>query len=307
MAASTIQSRLAALLGSAWHVNPVAFLNQLAMEIEGGQGDDAAGVNPAITNIATVGAGVLTAAALAGGVVNRTGSTAAYSDATDTAAAIIAALANQNVGTSQFVYLINDTAYAQTVTGGTGVTVSGNAIIAPFSVGEFLLTIASATTATLAAVGAEALTTAGLLNSQISTAGVGNGADTSEDTLFTFTLPANMMGAVASGVRMTVYGAVGPGTNVKTLRLHFGTGVTFAVGLGTIASQGFKAVLDVFNGSAVSLQLAQGIAQIGSTLITSPVLPGAEPQTAGVVMKATGQAVAINDIVANMFEVDALG
>lgn len=144
------------------------------------------------------------------------------------------------------------------------------------------------------------------LNAQKSLAGVGSTADTAETTLFTYSLPANSLAKFNRGVRVTVEGAAGAGNNTKTLRVKFGSGVAFNVGLGTIANQGFRAVLDVFKGSAVSLQMAQGIAQLGSSAVASPVLPGAEDETAAIVIKATGQGVAVNDVVGNLYAVDAL-
>lgn len=84
--------------------------------------------NPAISNIATVGAGTLTAGALGSGIIQRTGPTGAYSDATDTAANILAGpMAGANVGDSITCIISNQVAYAQTITAGTGVTLVTNA------------------------------------------------------------------------------------------------------------------------------------------------------------------------------------
>lgn len=77
------------------------------------------------TPITTVGAGTLTAAAIVGGIITRTGSTAAFSDATDTAANIIAALPNSGVGETWWLTINNETAFAETLTNGSGVTLSG--------------------------------------------------------------------------------------------------------------------------------------------------------------------------------------
>ena len=78
------------------------------------------------TTISTVGAGVLTAAALVGGVISRTGPVAGYTDTTDTATNIIAAIPNAQVGTSFKVRILNTVAFAATApTAGTGVTITG--------------------------------------------------------------------------------------------------------------------------------------------------------------------------------------
>lgn len=76
--------------------------------------------------IATVGAGVLTAAALVSGVILRSGPTAAYIDTTDTATAIIAALGDSAVVGQSFDFShVNGVAFACTVAAGVGVTLAG--------------------------------------------------------------------------------------------------------------------------------------------------------------------------------------
>jgi hypothetical protein len=108
-------------------------------------------VNTALT---TVGAGAITAAALRGGTITRTGPTAAAADTTPTAAVLIAALpTGAKVGMAWMVRYVNQTAWPITITGDTGVTVSGTAIVPPFSVGEFLVTYATATTVTVYGIG----------------------------------------------------------------------------------------------------------------------------------------------------------
>lgn len=110
------------------------------------------------TAISTVGAGTLTAAALVGGVITRSGSTAAFSDATDTAIAIVAALAAYVANESQLVYIRNTTSFDQTITAGAGVTLSGTMVVPGQSVGVYLMTITSATAVTLLRVGVQILT-----------------------------------------------------------------------------------------------------------------------------------------------------
>ena len=85
------------------------------------------------TNITTVGAGTLTAAAIVSRLITRSGSTAAYSDATDTAAAIIAALPAAVVGQSFQLVIKNTVGFNETITAGSGVTLSGAPSL-PFSI-----------------------------------------------------------------------------------------------------------------------------------------------------------------------------
>lgn len=93
------------------------------------------------TSIATVGNGTLTAAALVGGQIARTGPTGAYTDTTDTAAAIVTALGPFDSGATFTVRLRNSTSFPQTIAGGTGVTWSAVTVIPPWSVGTFFGTV----------------------------------------------------------------------------------------------------------------------------------------------------------------------
>jgi hypothetical protein len=94
-------------------------------------GTSAAIVDTAIT---TVGNGTLTAASLVGGQITRTGPVASYTDTTDTAAAILAALPEFVSGATFFIRIKNATAYTQTLAAGSGVTLPLTIINAPFSV-----------------------------------------------------------------------------------------------------------------------------------------------------------------------------
>lgn len=100
------------------------------------------------TSIATVGNGTLTAAGLVGGQIVRTGPVAAYSDATDTAAAIVAALPGGIAQGSFTIQIKNATAFPQTITAGSGVTLPITVVIPPFSAGMYTGTIQSATAVT---------------------------------------------------------------------------------------------------------------------------------------------------------------
>lgn len=101
-----------------------------------------------VTPITTVGNGTLTAAGIVGGEIIRTGPVAAFSDATDTAAAIIAALPGAVVGSSFTVLIKNATIYTQTITAGTGVTLPSTVIVPAYSVIEYNITVSTASTLT---------------------------------------------------------------------------------------------------------------------------------------------------------------
>lgn len=99
------------------------------------------------TAITTVGNGTLTAAGLVGGQITRTGPTGNFSDTTDTAANITAALPSG--AQAVLARIKNATAFTQTITAGSGVTLPPTVIIPPFSVGNYEITVQSATAVTL--------------------------------------------------------------------------------------------------------------------------------------------------------------
>lgn len=110
-----------------------------ALASSGGAGET---INTAIT---TVGAGTLTGAAITGGVITRTGPVAAYTDTTDTAVNIVAAIGAPFVGQSFFINIKNGVNFTQTLAAGSGVTFSGSVVIPPSSVGRYLVTLTSLT------------------------------------------------------------------------------------------------------------------------------------------------------------------
>jgi hypothetical protein len=130
---------------------------------------DVVGGAEVVGALATVGAGTLTAALLTGGILNRTGPTGAFTDTTDTAANIIAALvANYPYSTSAQNGLssgvavqagltfrlryINTVAFAMTLSAGSGVTITANGNVSASSVKDYLLTVTNGTPSQVFAV-----------------------------------------------------------------------------------------------------------------------------------------------------------
>lgn len=117
---------------------------------------DAIGFNSVASSATSVTA---TAAAVTGGILNRTGSPGGgVTETTPTAAQIIAALPNTIPldGTYQFKfrYINNNLGQTVTWTGGSGVTVTGTATIGTNAWREFLLTVDSPTAVTFTNLGA---------------------------------------------------------------------------------------------------------------------------------------------------------
>lgn len=103
--------------------------------------------DPQIMNVDA--ASTITVANMAGGLIIRTTAATNRIDTTPTAAAIIAAYPEMDVGESFIVTISNQTAVTITIAGGAGVTASGNLVIAATSMRLFMFTKTSATTMTL--------------------------------------------------------------------------------------------------------------------------------------------------------------
>lgn len=124
-----------------------------------------------VTTISTVGNGVLTAAGLTSDILIRQGPVAAFSDTTDTAAAIIAAFPSSSaVGTANDVIIKNATSFPMTILAGVGVTLPATFIIPPWSAGEYAVQISSATAVTLVHISTNPLATGQNLSNPATTA-----------------------------------------------------------------------------------------------------------------------------------------
>lgn len=94
----------------------------------------------------TVGASTITAAQMLTGDIIRSGSTAAYTDTTDTAANIIASIPNAIVGVGYELTIANTVAFDDTIAAGAGVTLAGTTLISASSSRKFVVTITDVTT-----------------------------------------------------------------------------------------------------------------------------------------------------------------
>lgn len=115
------------------------------------------------TNVATVGAGTLLAAALLGGLITRTGPVAAFTDTTDTAAAIVTAIGQFSLNGTFLTTYKNSTAFAATLAAGAGVTLPLTNVVGPFQEIAMFGTIGGTTaapTVTFTHLGTSSLATA---------------------------------------------------------------------------------------------------------------------------------------------------
>lgn len=164
------------------------------------------GLTPDIINtaITTVGNGSLTAAALLGGLITRTGPVAAYTDTTVSAAAIVTAIGQFSAGGTFPITIKNGTAFAQTLAAGASVTLPATVIIPANSVGYYYAVIggtAAAPTVTLNHINTELLV--GVTPAQFSTAALAAG-----------TLAAGLI----TGAAMTVLQNTGATPGAQTTR-----------------------------------------------------------------------------------------
>jgi hypothetical protein len=104
---------------------------------------------PLVTNVATDAAGTITAAAILGGIHTHSTHTASRTDTTDTAANIIAAMPDMDIGDTYMFKVASLAAFTIVVAGGTGVTASGNLTVAANGSKDFVLTRTGAATMSL--------------------------------------------------------------------------------------------------------------------------------------------------------------
>ena len=128
----------------------------------------------------------------------------------------------------------------------------------------------------------------GALSKQTSVAGVGNLADLTDDTLFTYTLPASCLDTNNQGIVIEAFGSFAANGNDKTVKLWFGTSLVFSSGVLTNNNVGWNARL-MLNRTGASAQIGSGFGMAGSTPFPVPVpLVGTEATTGAIVLKVTG-------------------
>lgn len=147
----------------------------------------------------------------------------------------------------------------------------------------------------------------------INTTSTGNGADTTEDTLMTFSLPANVFGAQvpSSGqgfpaLRIKAWGTTAANTDNKTMRLYFGSEVVATPAAATNNKNWSLELVVIRTGASTQVVFGNGLVDV--TPVTGYVATGAETETAAITIKLTGQAGTgnANDIVAKGLIVEVL-
>jgi hypothetical protein len=294
----------------------------------------AADMNTAIT---TVGAGTLTAAAIVGAVITRSGPNGPFTDTTDTAANIIAAIPNPSIGQSWILTYINTSPYNGTLAAGSGVTLSGVASVFPGnSTSLFLVTytgpgaisirlLASSLLPGAGSSGVAPVSLIGTLARSISGAGVVPGSTGNDNVIAVYSIPANVFDVAGRGVCISAKGSLGSNANNKRIKIIFNattavlgsavTGGTTVEDTGTIttsgATGGWFISADVFKyGAAASnTQIATsngkgaGVAHLG---YQAPTLTTAT-ESGAILVAITGNSTTVAaDIALNEFLVEII-
>lgn len=128
----------------------------------------------------------------------------------------------------------------------------------------------------------------GVLSDQLSIAGVGNGADTTDDTLFAYTLPANSLDATGRSLDVQAFGKFANNGHDKTVKLWFGSSLILTSNIIAAANVGWLVRMTVSK-SGANTQLSIGFGAAGAAMFAVPLpVASAQTDTAAIVIKVTG-------------------
>ena len=160
------------------------------------------------------------------------------------------------------------------------------------------------TPAIAAGGGGSTVNPAGVLSVNLTS--TGNTADTTEDTLMTYSLPAKTLSATNKGLKIRAWGNTAANADNKTIKLYFGSEVITTPTAAT-NNKGWELELEVYkNGASTQVVFGKGI--VDTTSVTPLITTGAETDTSAIVIKVTGTAGTgnANDIVAKGLIVEML-
>lgn len=159
---------------------------------------------------------------------------------------------------------------------------------------------ANATTLFLAAVtpgtGGNALTVAASVATPAAgtllggVAPLANAADSTEDTILTFTLPPNTLDVVGRGLIIQAWGNVTATSATKTVRMYFGTSIVGSLAYATTATGFWQMTANIWK-TATNGQMGyfEYDAVGAATARNASPAVGCEPDNASIVCKITGQ------------------
>jgi len=126
-----------------------------------------------------------------------------------------------------------------------------------------------------------------LRDSQFSIAGVGNAADTTDDTLFSTSLQANELAKNGDEYVLEACGSTAANGNNKTIKVFFGATAVLSSGVITSNAKKWTAYVRVKR-SAAGTQIANGEFTVDGTATTVNLTTPAEDLTGAVTAKVTG-------------------
>jgi hypothetical protein len=143
-----------------------------------------------------------------------------------------------------------------------------------------------------------------------SVAGVGNGSDTTEDVLFSASIPANTLDINGRQILLEAFGSLSATNAVKTIRMYFGSSIIYTAAIVTpaaVTAGDWQAQLAITR-TAHNVQIAVGSADFSGAAVVRNVqkfLGGNEVDTAAIVVKITGQSsvATANSAVCNQFTI----
>lgn len=157
-----------------------------------------------------------------------------------------------------------------------------------------------------AGTGGEAFKPIGVIQSD-TTAG-STTAVTSEETLITYTFPANSLDSNAKAIRIRAAGTTANNTNTKTIRLYFGTTVLISNDITTAPNnQSWEFEATVIR-TAATTQKCMARGTVATANQTSTYAGSGQTLTGAVTIKVTGQngTASANDITAQFLHVEFL-
>lgn len=144
----------------------------------------------------------------------------------------------------------------------------------------------------------------------VNAAGQGNGADTTEDVLFTMSLPANCFDIQGRQLVIEAYGSIAATSATKNARVYFGSTVLVNFAATTTQTGVWSCVATITRGQAASAQSALTLTDTtisGAFVRAASIASPTESETAAIVLKVTGQSsiATANLVTCNAFTVSA--
>lgn len=130
-----------------------------------------------------------------------------------------------------------------------------------------------------------------VLNTQMNSAGVGNGADLTEDTLFTYTIAANQLANVGDRLHIVAAGIMVSSTDNKTARVKFGGQNAISLTTTSTTTVQWRIETDIVK-TAASVQSSSALGTMSGIVAAQAVLGSAAwtvTDTAAIALLVTGQ------------------